>query len=140
MRSWLAPIQSPAFAAMRFVFGVLFMCHGLQKLFGLFGGHMFPLGSQLGMAGVIEAFGGALIALGLFTPIVAFIACGEMAVAFFTQHFPRGAVPIQNGGELAVLYCWAFLFIAAHGAGPFSLDALVFGRPRRQARSSAARA
>jgi len=108
---------------MRVMFGLLFLCHGLQKLFGLFGGNVQPLGSLLGIAGIIEAVGGLLIALGLFTPYVAFLASGEMAVAFFRQHLPRALLPIQNGGELAVLYCFAFLMLAACGSGRYSLDA-----------------
>jgi len=125
---------------MRIVFGLLFMFHGLQKMFGLFGGHMFPLPSMLGAAGAIELIGGATIALGLLTPYVAFLACGEMAVAYFTQHFPRGPFPGVNGGELAVLYCWAFLYFAAHGSGRYSLDALIFGNRAPASRTPAARA
>ncbi len=139
MKSWLAPIESPAFAAMRIVFGLLFMFHGLQKVLGAFGGHMFPLATLPGAAGWIELLGGGAIALGFLTPYVAFIACGEMAVAYFTQHFPRGALPGLNGGELAVLYCWAFLYFAAHGSGPYSLDAVVFGN-RPATRRATARA
>jgi putative oxidoreductase len=122
-----------AYALMRIVFGLLFLCHGLQKLVGAFGGHRVPLASLLGAAAVIETFGGLLIALGVFTSVVAFICSGEMAFAFFTTHFPRGPLPIRNGGELAVLYCFAFLFIAAMGSGRWALDArLRSARHRRR--------
>lgn len=113
------------FAALRVVAGVLFACHGAQKLFGVLGGDSVPILSRTGLAGLIELFGGGLIALGLFTPYVAFIASGEMAVAYFLAHAPQGLWPIQNRGELAVLYCFLFLYIAARGAGPLSLDRLV---------------
>jgi putative oxidoreductase len=114
-----------AYTLMRIVYGFLFACHGLQKLVGAFGGHRVPLTSLLGAAAVIETFGGILIALGLLTSIVAFLCSGEMAFAFFTTHFPRGPLPIQNGGELAVLYCFAFLCIAAIGPGRWAMDALL---------------
>lgn len=105
----------------RVVFGFLFVCHGLQK-FGLFGGHMVPLFSRLGAAAVIESVCGPLIAAGAFTHLAAFIASGEMAVAYSTQHAPRGVLPIGNQGEPAVLFCFAFLYIAARGAGRFGFD------------------
>ena len=76
-----------------------------------------PLFSLMGFAGCIELIGGLLLALGVLTSFAAFIASGEMAFAYFTQHFPRGFWPIQNGGELAVLYCFLFLYIAANGVG-----------------------
>jgi putative oxidoreductase len=105
----------------RIVFGVLFVCHGLQK-FGFFGGRLVPLLSQYGAAAVIEIVCGALIAVGFFTRPAAFVASGEMAVAYFLAHSPRGLWPIENRGEAAVLYCFAFLYMAARGAGGFSLD------------------
>lgn len=113
-----------AYTAFRIVFGLLFMFHGLQKLFGLFGGRQVELMSRLGAAGVIESVGGVLIAIGLFTSPVAFLASGEMAFAYFLSHFPRATWPIQNGGELAVLYCFAFLYIATRGGGRLSVDSL----------------
>ena len=79
----------------------------------------------MGAAGVLECFGGLLIALGLFTRPVAFLLCGEMAVAYFKQHLPRGVWPINNSGELAVLYCFIFLYLVSAGAGPWSLDRLI---------------
>ncbi len=110
------------YALMRIVVGLLFACHGAQKLFGLFGGPQMPLMSKFGLAGVIEFFGGLMIAIGFFTGSAAFIASGEMAYAYYTMHFPQGRVPIQNGGELAVLYCFVFLYIAAHGVGTWGVD------------------
>lgn len=105
----------------RFVFGLLFFIHGLQK-FGLFGGRMVPLVSRLGAAAAVEALCGPLVAVGAFTHVAAFVASGEMAFAYFTQHAPRGFWPIQNMGESAVLYCFAFLYIAARGAGRLGFD------------------
>jgi putative oxidoreductase len=109
------------YAALRIVAGLLFACHGAQKLFGLFGGHPMPLMTQMGLAGIIEFGGGLLIATGFFTSVAAFIASGEMAVAYFQMHAPRGAFPIQNGGEPAVLFCFLFLYIAARGTGPIGI-------------------
>jgi putative oxidoreductase len=111
------------YVLLRVVAGLLFACRGAQKLFGVFGGigglpgTSMPLFSLMGLAGGIELVGGLLIALGVLTSLVAFIASGEMAFAYFMQHFPRGFWPIQNGGELAVLYCFLFLYIAANGGG-----------------------
>ena len=111
------------YVLLRVVAGLLFACRGAQKLFGVFGGvggppgTSMPLFSLMGLAGGIELVGGLLIALGVLTSLVAFIASGEMAFAYFMQHFPRGFWPIQNGGELAVLYCFLFLYIAANGVG-----------------------
>jgi putative oxidoreductase len=118
-----------ALSLLRIAAGFTFSLHGFQKLFGFFGGlghgtsaHVFSL---LGAAGVIETIGGPLIFLGLFTRPVAFVLCGEMAVAYFKQHAPRGLWPIANGGELAVLYCFIFLVLVSAGAGPWSLDRIV---------------
>jgi len=114
---------SPQFyALMRIAAGLLFACHGAQKLFGLFGGQHVPLASMFGVAGIIEFFGGLLIAIGFLTGTAAFIASGEMAYAFFTAHLPRGPIPIRNGGELAVLYCFVFLYIASRGVGIWGVD------------------
>jgi putative oxidoreductase len=109
------------YALLRIVAGVLFACHGVQKLFGLLGGTPVVLASQLGLAGVIELVGGLMIATGFFASIAAFVACGEMAFAYFTAHAPRSLFPIMNGGELAVIYCFLFLYISARGSGVWSL-------------------
>ena len=110
---------------LRIVVGLTFWSHGLQKLFCMFGGiggHRVPLFSLFGLAGILETLGGILIILGLFTLPTAFILSGEMAVAYFLEHFPRGHFPISNGGELAVLYCFIFLYLFSAGPGPVSLD------------------
>jgi putative oxidoreductase len=117
-------IEDYTYALLRIVAGFLFTFHGLQKIFGLFGGRVAELASLRGLAGVMELAGGPLIAIGLWTTPVAFLCSGEMAIAYFRSHQPRGAWPIQNGGELAALYCFAFLFIAVRGAGPISVDRL----------------
>src|SRR5918998_230761 len=96
------------YALMRIVLGVLFACHGAQKLFGVLGGEPVALFSLRGLAGIIEFVGGLLVAVGFLTSYAAFIASGEMAVAYFIAHAPRGFWPIQNRGELAVLYCFIF--------------------------------
>jgi putative oxidoreductase len=124
IQSGLSHIAPAAYAALRIVGGILFMFHGLQKTFGLFGGREVELMSRLGAAGIIELAGGALIAGGLLTTPVALLASGEMAFAYFLSHFPRGGAPIQNGGELAVLYCFLFLYIATRGGGRLSLDSV----------------
>ncbi len=117
--------------AMRIVFGLMFMQHGAQKLFAMLGREeAVQIFSQMGLAGVLEFFGGALIVLGLLTRPVAFLLAGEMAWAYFQAHFPRGWVPIVNRGETVVLFCWAFLFLAANGGGSFSLDGLIAARKR----------
>ncbi|MBM3777757.1 MAG: DoxX family protein [Acidimicrobiia bacterium] len=122
MTQKLAPY---ALSLMRIVFGFLYLPHGLQKLVGWFDGTVHPLDSLRGVAGIIETVGGVLIALGLFTRPVAFIASGEMAAAYFISHAPRGPWPILNGGELSALYCFAFLYFALYGPGPLSLDVLM---------------
>ena len=127
-------------ALLRIVAGLLFMQHGVQKLFGWYGGMGAPgataeLFSMMGLAGVLETFGGLLIVLGLFTRPVAFVLAGEMAVAYFMAHLPQGPVPLLNGGELAVLYCFIYLFFATNGPGRFSLDAMM-GRNRSDARDA----
>jgi putative oxidoreductase len=126
---FLAPYSEQLYAVFRFVTGFLFTFHGLQKVFGMFGGQ--KAGAPLFLAaGWIELLGGILVAIGLFTPIVAFLCSGEMAVAYFMVHFKNGFWPIQNEGELAALYAFAFLYIAAKGGGIWSVDAMMRGRPR----------
>jgi putative oxidoreductase len=116
---------------LRVVFGLMFVQVGGLKLFGWFGGMPGangappPVLSQVWIGGVLEVVGGALIALGLFTRPVAFILSGEMAVAYWQFHAPNGTWPIQNHGEGAVLYCFIYLFMAAYGAGDWSLDAVI---------------
>jgi putative oxidoreductase len=112
------------FALLRIIAGVMFAMHGTQKLFG-WPGDKEPVGMMmLKVAGGIEVATGLLIAIGLLAGWAAFIAAGQMAVAFFTAHASKGSIlPILNGGELAVLYCFLFLYIAAHGAGIWSVDA-----------------
>ncbi len=122
MQRLLAPYSPYLYALVRIVAGLLFAQHGVQKLFGWLGGMgPVPLTSQMGVAGIIETFGGLAIALGLFTSPVAFVASGQMAVAYFQSHLPRGFWPIQNGGELAVLYCFLFLYIASRGSVKWSV-------------------
>jgi putative oxidoreductase len=124
MTRWLGRYSPYIYALLRIVAGFLFSLHGVQKLFGALGGQTVELASQMGLAGIIELVGGVLIAIGLFTSPVAFIASGEMAAAYFLAHAPRGLWPIHNGGELAVLYCFVFLYFAAVGSGKWSVDAL----------------
>lgn len=113
-------------SVLRIVTAFLMLWHGAQKLFNVppsdHGG--VELMSQMGLAGVLEFGGGLLFLLGLFTRPVAFLLSGTMAVAYFQAHAAQGLLPIQNGGELAVLYCFVFLYYVAAGAGPWSLDAL----------------
>lgn len=113
-------------ALLRIMAGLVFICPGGMKLFGWFGGMPggMKLNALLWVAGIIEVVGGTMIVLGLFTRAVAFIASGEMAVAYFMGHFPNGFFPIQNHGEPAVLLCFIFLFLWGNGAGPFSVDAM----------------
>ena len=116
---------------MRIVVGLLFACHGAQKLLAWFpkpGRAATPLDAWSTVGGAIELVGGLLIAVGLFTWLAAFIASGMMAVAYFKFHFPQAFMPIQNGGELAVVYCFVFLYMFFRGSGPLSVDSLIFGR------------
>ncbi len=118
--------EAPAFALLRFAAGLLFACHGAQKLFGALGGQQVAeIASLQGVAGVIELVGGTMIAFGLFASWAGLIASGEMFVAYFMAHASKGAAPIENGGELALLYAFIFLFVAAHGAGAYSVEALM---------------
>jgi putative oxidoreductase len=115
-------------SVLRIVAGLLFMLHGTQKLFGFPPGQMpgtVELMSQMGLAGILEVFGGAAIVLGLLTRPVAFLLSGEMAVAYFQAHFPRGFYPTSNGGDPAVLYCFIFLYFVFAGAGAWSIDAMI---------------
>ena len=121
---------SALLSVFRIVVGVLFMQHGAQKLFGWFGGMggsgaAAELTSMMGVAGVLEFFGGLLIALGLLTRPVALLLFAQMVAAYFMAHAPQGGVPLLNGGELALLYAFAFLYLAASGPGRLSLDAVL---------------
>lgn len=124
---FLSSYQSLSYALLRLVFGFLFACHGAQKLFGILGSHAVPHNSLLFIAGIIEFGGGALIFLGLLTRSAAFVASGEMAVAYFMVHAKYGLFPIMNRGELAVIYCFVALIVAAKGAGQFSVDKRLSG-------------
>ncbi len=116
-------------SVMRIAAAIMFILAGTMKLFAFPVG-IFPnngtvqLMSELGLAGFLETIGGALLLVGLFTRPAAFILAGEMAVAYFQGHFPKGAWPIMNGGQPAVLYCFLWLYLSAAGAGPWSLDAI----------------
>ena len=120
--NFLAKWEPYAFAALRIVAGLMYACHGAQKLFGVLGGQQQLHNPMMLTAGIIEFFGGILIALGLLTRIAGFIASGEMAAAYLMVHARGGLFPIVNKGELAVVYCLLFLFIAAHGAGRYGID------------------
>jgi putative oxidoreductase len=127
--TWTPYLQS----LLRVVAAFLFIFHGTQKLFAWplnQPGNPMPLMSQIGAAGALEVVGGALLLIGLFTRPVAFLLAGEMAVAYFQAHAPRGAFPVLNGGELAVLYCFIWLYFAAAGAGPVSVDRALLHRKR----------
>ncbi len=113
-----------AYFLLRLFSGALFACHGAQKLFGAFGGPAMTGKPLMVAASIIEFFGGLLIAAGLLTRIAAFLAAGEMAVAYFMVHAPQGFWPILNKGESAVLFCFVFLFICTRGGGPYSLEGL----------------
>jgi len=100
----------------------MWIFHGLQKIFGMYDGNVGAFGTQRWLAGMLELGLGGLIMIGLFTSVAAFLASGQMAVAYFQSHQPRGPLPIENGGELAALYCFVMLFIFARGAGSISID------------------
>jgi putative oxidoreductase len=120
--------------ALRIAAGLLFMQHGAQKLFAVLGREeAVDLVSQMGLAGVLEFYGGLLIVLGLLTRPVAVILAVEMVWAYVQAHMPRGSWPILNGGELPLLYAFIFAFIGANGGGAFSIDGWWASRRRRQA-------
>jgi putative oxidoreductase len=127
----LKSLQGIVLSIMRMVVGLTFMSHGMQKVLGMLGGKVVPLASQVGVSGLLELVGGLLILVGLFTRPTAFILSGEMSVAYFTVHAPSGLWPIVNHGELAVLYCFVFLYLSCSGAGPLSLDRLLRGGGKR---------
>lgn len=126
MSDRLSALSPYALAALRIVAALLFIEHGTMKLFG------FPaavpmqisLFSLMGLAALLEIFGGLLILLGLFTRPVAFVLSGEMAVAYFMAHAPQGFWPAVNQGEAAILFCFVFLALVFVGAGAFSIDGM----------------
>jgi putative oxidoreductase len=127
MKFGLTPLQAKVLGISRIAIGFLFWVHGAQKLFGWFGGFgeagTAELMSRFGAAGLIEFFAGLLIMLGLFTVPAAIIASGQMAVAYFWMHVPRGSLfHWENGGEKVAYYAFFFLLLAALGAGAFSID------------------
>ena len=122
----LVALYEPYFRSIfRIMAAFTFSLHGWQKSFGMFGalnGFKPPLASLMGVAGVLETLGGALLLVGLFTRPVAFLLAGEMAVGYFMVHAPRGFWPLLNGGEITVFYCFGFLWLSFAGPGPISLD------------------
>jgi len=125
MLNFLTRFESQAYALFRIMTGLLFLFHGTQKLFDFPKDGPPELSPMILIAGIIELTGGALVALGLFARPAAFLCSGLMASAYWIAHGPNGFFPLMNGGELAVLYCFAFLFIATHGAGIWSADDVI---------------
>ena len=125
MERFLGRFSLGAFAVLRIITGLMFACHGGQKAFGMFGGMPMPANTFILFGAWIELIGGFLVAFGLFGGYAAFICSGEMAVAYFMAHAPKGFFPIVNHGETAVLYCFIFLYIACHGSGVVSIDWLL---------------
>ncbi|HEY8514670.1 MAG TPA: DoxX family protein [Candidatus Binatia bacterium] len=122
MKGVLGKYADTIYALLRIVAGFLFACHGAQKLIGIVSGADIPMPpAMLWTAMVLELGGGILIMIGLFTSLVAFLCSGMMAVAYFMAHQPQGLLPIQNQGELAALFAFVFLYIAARGSGPFAV-------------------
>lgn len=140
-RGPLAGLAGPTHALLRIGAGLLFMQHGAQKLFGMLGGmggqgQKAELMSQMGLAGVLEFFGGLLIVIGLATRPVAAILFLQMLAAYFIAHMPQGGMPVQNGGELALLYALVWAYFAGNGAGPASVDAAIARRRTGPGRNS----
>ena len=124
--TYASPHAPRVLSLTRAVFGLAFMQHGAQKLFAVLGREEAVTAfSQLWFAGVLEFFGGLLVAVGFFTRPVAFVLSGLMAWAYFQVHIGQAFFPIENGGELAMLFCWFFLFLAFAGGGSWSVDALL---------------
>ncbi len=132
MSRFLGRYSPIVYALMRIIIGLLFACHGGQKVLGMFADPAHPAGGPLppmiALGGWIELVGGFMVALGLLGDWAAFICSGQMAVAYFMAHAKGGFFPIQNHGEPAVMYCFVFLYIAFHGSGILSVDQLLFGR------------
>jgi putative oxidoreductase len=125
MERWLGKYAGYIYGIMRIVVGFLFALHGAQKLFGVLDGRGWHPDPLMLAAGIIEFVGGSLIAVGLWAGYAAFISSGQMAAAYFMAHAPEGFWPILNRGELAVLYCFIFLYIAARGSGRLSVESLI---------------
>jgi putative oxidoreductase len=122
----LSRYADTVYCIMRLIVGLLFACHGGQKILGFPpGGHGMPPGAMGAIGAWVELAGGFLVAFGFLTRIAAFLAAGEMAVAYFMAHAKGGAFPIQNHGEPAVVYCFVFLFIFFYGPGRWSIDAMM---------------
>jgi putative oxidoreductase len=124
----LDPWTPNVLSILRIMAGLLFLQHGVQKLTGFPPDPDVsspPLLSLMGLAGLIELIGGGLVTVGLFTRISAFVLSGEMAFAYFMAHAPQGFIPIDNGGDLAVLFCFVFFYLAFAGPGPWSVDAMM---------------
>ena len=120
---FLSKYASQILGITRIVAGLAFLEHGMTKLLNFPTGPMHPAVTTLpGAGGVVELIAGALILLGLFSRWAAFIASGEMAIAYFTAHFPRSPFPTQNGGDAAILFCFIFLYLAAAGPGSFAIN------------------
>jgi putative oxidoreductase len=131
MERFLGPYSPQLYAVLRIVSGLMFAMHGTQKLFAWPGDRTpVELASMMGVAGVVELVAGLMIAFGFLTGWAAFLASGQMAVAFFYAHVPQGWNPLVNEGEKAVLYCFLFLYMAARGSGIWSIDAAI-GRGTR---------
>jgi putative oxidoreductase len=127
--SFLDRFSPQLLSVLRIVSALLFMAHGASKLLSFPPTEMFAqppeTGTLIWFAGVLELVGGALLAIGLFTRPVAFVLSGQMAFAYFIGHAPQATFPVQNGGDAAILFCFVFLYIAATGGGPWSVDGAI---------------
>ncbi len=123
----ISRLEPYVLSVLRIMAGLLFLEHGMSKLLGFPPGPSATFFALSWFAGLIELVGGALVAVGLFTRVAAFIMSGEMAIGYFYVHAPRTFFPMLNGGDAAILYCFLFLYLAVAGGGAWSLDRLVFG-------------
>ncbi|WP_328322005.1 DoxX family protein [Streptomyces sp. NBC_00388] len=129
MNTRLSQAQPYTLSLFRIVIGTLFTCHGVASLFGLLGGHSIPAGTWPGWyAAVIQLVAGGLVLLGLATRTAAFLGSGSMAFAYFDIHQHRALLPIENGGEAAVFFCWTLLLIAFSGPGAMAVDRMITAR------------